>query len=169
MAYIWQHSKWPVLHWDTERLLPLLTTVTYERVVAMTTDATANYNRPLTRRRLCKWQKPLFTTGKCGLATIATGRYQDGPVHLVSGPMGKEKVHFEAPPADRLSREMQIKVLNTLLDGLEGKLNSSKWAKLTKSSRDTALRGIKDLITRGPLTQDVGGGRSTSYSLVLNP
>lgn len=365
MAYIWQHSKWPALHWDTARLLPLLTAVTYEQgrlqgkmdglgfdelrdeahlytltddvvesseiegehlpqaevrssiarhlgmkhvkdlvpssrnvdgVVAMMTDATTNYNRPLTRRRLCKWQKSLFPTGKSGLATIVTGRYRDGPMHVVSGPIGKEKVHFEAPPADRLSREMQVflewfadtrginpvlaaglahlwfvtihpfddgngriaraiadmmlaraenssrryyslskqigsersdyykmlemtqkgdcditawqewfllclkrsidsanevvegvlrkarfwqryaeeslnerqvKVLNKLLDGFEGKLTTSKWARLTKSSQDTALRDIKDLITRGALTQDVGGGRSTSYSLVL--
>lgn len=69
--------------------------------------------------------------------------------------------------AEESLNERQIKVLNKLLDGFEGKLTTSKWARLTKSSQDTALRDIKDLITRGALTQDVGGGRSTSYSLVL--
>jgi Fic family protein len=62
--------------------------------------------------------------------------------------------------------ERQIKVVNKLLDGFEGKLTSSKWAKIAKCSQDTATRDIKDLIERGALTQDEGGGRSTSYSLV---
>ena len=57
-------------------------------------------------------------------------------------------------------------VLNRLLDGFEGKLTSTKWAALTKSSPDTALRDIKDLVDRGILVKDDGGGRSTSYSLV---
>ena len=62
--------------------------------------------------------------------------------------------------------ERQIKVLNRLLDGFEGKLTSSKWAKLAKSSQDTAHRDIMDLVERGALRKDAGGGRSTSYSLV---
>jgi Fic family protein len=63
--------------------------------------------------------------------------------------------------------ERQIKVLNRLLDGFDGKLTSSKWAKLTKSSQDTAYRDILDLVERGALRKDEGGGRSTSYSLVI--
>lgn len=63
--------------------------------------------------------------------------------------------------------ERQRKVLNRLLDGFDGKLTSSKWAKLTKTSPDTALRDINDLVARGILARDPGGGRSTSYSLVL--
>ncbi len=62
--------------------------------------------------------------------------------------------------------ERQRKVLNWVLDGFEGKLTSSKWAKLTKCSADTALRDIEDLMRRGVLTKDAAGGRSTSYSLV---
>jgi Fic family protein len=62
--------------------------------------------------------------------------------------------------------ERQIKALNRLLDGFEGKLTSSKWAKLTKSSQDTAYRDIMDLVERGALKKDASGGRSTSYSLV---
>jgi Fic family protein len=64
--------------------------------------------------------------------------------------------------------ERQIKVLNRLLDGFEGKLTSSKWAKLAKCSQDTAYRDIMDLVERGALQKDPGGGRSTSYSLVAD-
>jgi Fic family protein len=64
--------------------------------------------------------------------------------------------------------ERQIEVLNRLLDGFEGKLTSSKWAKLAKSSQDTAYRDIMDLVERGALRKDEGGGRSTSYSLVAH-
>ena len=62
--------------------------------------------------------------------------------------------------------ERQIKVLNRVLDGFVGKLTSSKWAKLAKCSQDTAYRDILDLIARGALEKDPGGGRSTSYSIV---
>lgn len=61
--------------------------------------------------------------------------------------------------------ERQRAMINGLLDGFEGKLTSSKWAKLTKVSPDTALRDITDLLARGVLMKDEGGGRSTSYSL----
>ena len=61
--------------------------------------------------------------------------------------------------------ERQIKILNKLLDGIEGKLTTSKWAKMAKCSQDTAYRDILDLIRRGALRKDAGGGRSTSYSL----
>jgi Fic family protein len=70
---------------------------------------------------------------------------------------------------DRFAKEplnvRQIKVMNKLLDGFEGNLTSSKWAKIAKCSQDTAARDIKDLIMRGALKQDEGGGRSTSYSI----
>jgi Fic family protein len=62
--------------------------------------------------------------------------------------------------------DRQKKVLNRLLDGFEGKLTSSKWAKLAKCSQDTAHRDIVDLIGRGILAKDPAGGRSTSSSLV---
>lgn len=266
-------------------------------IVELMTDATIHYDVPLTRRRLFRWHESLFPTGKSGLATIITGKFRDGPMRVVSGAIGKEKVHFEAPPAARLTEEMaafldwfeepaegidplfaaglahfwfvtihpfddgngriaraiadmalaraeqsarryysmskqiraerndyygtlehsqkgtcdittwqewflsclhraiesadetvdtvlqkarfwqrfaeqplnerQTKVLNKLLDGFEGKLTTSKWAKLTRSSHDTALRDIKDLIERGALEQEPGGGRSTSYALIL--
>jgi len=62
--------------------------------------------------------------------------------------------------------ERQRDVINRLLDGFAGKLTSSKWATVEKCSPDTALRDIADLVERGILTKDAGGGRSTSYSLV---
>ncbi len=61
--------------------------------------------------------------------------------------------------------ERQRDIVNRLLDGFEGKLTSSKWAAIEKCSPDTALRDIADLVKRGILTKDAGGGRSTSYSL----
>lgn len=62
--------------------------------------------------------------------------------------------------------ERQRGMLNKLLDGFEGKLKSSKWAKMAKCSPDTALRDIKDLIDKGILRQEQSGGRSTNYELV---
>lgn len=63
--------------------------------------------------------------------------------------------------------ERQIKMLKKLLDGFEGKLTTSKWAKITKCSQDTAYRDILDLMNRGALHKEPGGGRSTSYSLSI--
>lgn len=63
--------------------------------------------------------------------------------------------------------ERQIKVLNRLLDGFEGKMTSSKWATIAKSSQDTANRDIAALIDLGLLRKGEGGGRSTHYELVL--
>lgn len=65
--------------------------------------------------------------------------------------------------------DRQRMMLNKLLDGFDGKLTSSKWAKITKCSPDTALRDIDGLITRGILEKEAAGGRSTSYSLVEFP
>ena len=63
--------------------------------------------------------------------------------------------------------DRQRLVINRLLDGFEGKLTSSKYAKLAKCSQDTALRDIVPLVERGILVQNAGGGRSTSYSLAV--
>jgi Fic family protein len=68
--------------------------------------------------------------------------------------------------ADKQINERQKIMLNKLLDGFEGKLNTSKWAKITKSSQDTALRDIQHLIDQGVLVKEDSGGRSTSYTLV---
>ncbi len=69
--------------------------------------------------------------------------------------------HWAATPMN----ERQVKLLDRLLNGFEGKLTSSKWAAIAKCSPDTALRDINDLLGRGVLRRSVGGGRSTSYVL----
>ena len=61
--------------------------------------------------------------------------------------------------------ERQRLILNKLFSGFVGKLTTSKWAKLAKCSQDTALRDIHDLIERGVIKKEEGGGRSTSYIL----
>ena len=61
--------------------------------------------------------------------------------------------------------DRQRLVIGKLLEGFEGKLTTSKWAALTKSSNDTALRDIQQLVERGVLVRNAAGGRSTSYSL----
>ena len=63
--------------------------------------------------------------------------------------------------------ERQIKMVNLFWDGFDGKLTSSKWAKITKCSPDTALRDVQDLITKGVFRKTDEGGRSTNYELVL--
>lgn len=75
------------------------------------------------------------------------------------------KAEFWKIHSTTILNERQQKVLNKLLDGFEGKLSSSKWAKITKSSRDTALRDIQDLIKKGILQKEAQGGRSTNYEL----
>jgi len=80
-----------------------------EGVVEMMLDATGHYDRPLTDERLFGWHAALFPTGRSGMTKIKTGAWRDesaGPMQVVSGAVGKEKVHFEAPKADRLEKEM---------------------------------------------------------------
>lgn len=77
------------------------------------------------------------------------------------------KARFWKTHAGESFNERQRKVINRLLDGFEGTLTSSKWAKLTKCSQDTALRDISELVDRKILAKDEAGGRSTSYKLHL--
>jgi Fic family protein len=267
-------------------------------IVELMLDATSNYEKKLTAKRLFKWHASLFATiEQTSARDLVVGKWRNdrsGPMQVVSGPVGKEKVHYEAPPAQRVDREMrkfldwfddpgdtdpllaaglahlwfvtvhpfddgngriaravadmalarseksgqrfysmpsQIRrernayytmlertqtgeldvtnwldwflmnllnaiesardtlggvlakarfwerfaqeplnerqrlVLNRLQDRFEGKLTTSKYAKLAHCSQDTAHRDILDLVQRGALKKDPGGGRSTSYSL----
>lgn len=268
-------------------------------VVDMVLDATQKHDAPLTAERLFAWHAALFPTGYSGLSTIRVGQWRDdaqGPMQVVSGPLHRQTVHYEAPPALQLDAEMtdfllwfnldqqddplvkaglahlwfvtihpfddgngriaravgdmalsraeqsmqryyslsaqiqrerktyydslesaqkgdldvtgwltwflrcllsavqgtektlasvlakarfwqhwagtplnarQIKLLNKLLDDLEGKLTSSKWATIAKCSQDTALRDISELVERGVLKRSGASGRSTSYELGL--
>jgi Fic family protein len=76
-----------------------------------------------------------------------------------------KKAYFWQHRAAVPLNERQIKMINRLLDGFEGKLTSSKWATICKCSADTSLRDIKELLTRGILMKLDAGGRSTSYKL----
>ena len=91
------------------------------------------------------------------------GRAIDGAGGTLSAVM--DKARFWRRFATESFNERQIQVLNKMLDAFEGKLTSSKWAKLAECSQDTAYRDILDLVERGALQKDAGGGRSTSYSL----
>ena len=76
------------------------------------------------------------------------------------------KARFWKKHANQKLNDRQRSMIERLLEGFEGKLTSSKWAQLTKSSQDTALRDIDDLVAKGILAKNPAGGRSTSYSLV---
>ena len=268
-----------------------------EGVVELVLDANSNCQEPVSRERLFGWHAALFPTGYSGLSRIRVGGWRDdatGPMQVVSGAVGRQRVHFEAPPANRLDSETrqfldwlngppneppliraglghlwfvtlhpfddgngrlaraigdlllaradgspqrfyslsaqiqrnrqayydilertqkqsmdvtdwlvwfldtlhravdqaqhtlggvlakarfwqhwattplnarQLKLLNKLLDGFEGKLTTSKWAAIAKCSPDTALRDINDLLARGVLRKTDAGGRSTGYEL----
>jgi Fic family protein len=80
-----------------------------EGIVEMMLDATGHYDQPLTAERLFSWHASLFPTGRSGMAKIKAGAWRDdaaGPMQVVSGPLGRERVHFEAPAAARLAREI---------------------------------------------------------------
>lgn len=266
-----------------------------EGVVEMMLDATQNFRAPLNDERLFNWHAALFPTGRSGMQKIETACYRTREMQIVSGAMGRERVHYQAPPPKDVQREMndflnwfnndskldlviksavahfwfiiihpfddgngrisraisdlllaksenstfrfyslssqillerktyysklqkiqhsegditewitwyldclyralqskeetirkvlrksefwdihkeidlnnrQRLMLNKLLDGFEGKLKTSKWAKIAKCSQDTALRDIKDLINKEILKQEESGGRSTNYELI---
>ncbi len=80
-----------------------------EGIVEVMLDATRNYTAPLTAERLFGWHAALFPTGRSGMTRISVGDWRDdssGPMQVVSGPVGRERVHFSAPPANRVGAEM---------------------------------------------------------------
>jgi Fic family protein len=92
-----------------------------EGVVEMVLDATTHCHAPMSRERLFGWHAALFPTGYAGLSKIDVGAWRDdanGPMQVVSGPIGRQRVHFEAPPADRLETET-----GQFLDWLNGPSN----------------------------------------------
>lgn len=81
-----------------------------EGIVEIMLDATTQYNAPLTTDRLFNWHAALFPTGRSGMQRINVGNWRDeisGPMHIVSGPYGRETIHYEAPSFERLSYEME--------------------------------------------------------------
>jgi Fic family protein len=80
-----------------------------EGIVEMMLDAIHRFDQPLTAERLFAWHSSLFPTGRSGMTRIKIGAWHDdstGPMQVVSGPVGRERVHFEAPKAERLDSEM---------------------------------------------------------------
>ena len=93
---------------DIAGLIPVSRNV--EGIVEMMLDATQKHSKPLTKERLFDWHAALFPTGRSGMRHIKVGGWRTidaGPMQVVSGPIGREKVHFEAPNADRVENEMQ--------------------------------------------------------------
>lgn len=93
-------------------------------VVELMLDATQNYAIPLSKERLFGWQSALFPTGRSGLNRITIGKWrtaESGPMQVVSGPIGRENVHYEAPNANRLEKEMKlfIKRFNSTQDNVD--------------------------------------------------
>jgi Fic family protein len=91
------------------------------------------------------------------------GRAFGGAESILAGVL--RKARFWEQQAGAAFNDRQRDMLNRLLDGFKGNLTSSKWATIERCSPDTALRDITDLVERGILQKDKGGGRSTSYSL----
>jgi Fic family protein len=119
-----------------------------EGVVEMMLDATQNYAKPLSDERLFAWHAALFPTGRTGMRKITVGAWRNdarGPMRVVSGPVGREKVHYEAPAAPLLEKEMSAFLA---------------WANDREDRTDTVLRaalGHLWLVTIHPF--DDGNGR----------
>jgi Fic family protein len=89
-----------------------------EGVVEMMLDATRHFDQALTADRVCAWHAALFPTGRSGMRSIRVGAWRDdskGPIQVVSGPIGRERVHYEGPAAGRLEQEM-----NAFLEWFDG-------------------------------------------------
>ncbi len=81
-----------------------------EGIVEIMLDATQSFSKPLTQKRLFDWHAALFPTGRSGMHSITVGNWRNsanGPMRVISGPIGRETVHFEAPSADKLEHEMK--------------------------------------------------------------
>jgi Fic family protein len=119
-----------------------------EGVVEMTLDATQNFRQPLTEERLFAWHGALFPAARSGMRKIIVGAWRndaDGPMQVVSGPVGKERVHYEAPAASLLDGEMSAFLT---------------WANETADKTDAVLRAASAhlwFVTIHPF--DDGNGR----------
>ncbi len=100
---------------------------TVEGLVEVLLDATQRYQQPLTLERLSGWQAALFPTGRSGLLEIHVGTLRGrAPMQIVSGPLGRERVHYEAPPRAHLGREMRsfLRWFNVPPAGVDGLLRA---------------------------------------------
>jgi Fic family protein len=136
-----------------------------EGVVEMMLDATRHYARPLTAERLFAWHASLFSTGRSGMTAIRVATWRDdctGPMQVVSGPMGKEHVHYEAPKADRLGREM-----NSFLEWFEGGKSMAVRA-MHSPNCDKEAGGIFLAPVRATHLDKRASGGLTTIPLVVN-
>jgi Fic family protein len=130
-----------------------------EGLVDVLLDATRQYDEPLTLARLCSWQAALFPTGRSGLHEIRVGMLRgEDPMQIVSGPIGREKVHYEAPPHNRLTRDIEqfLDWFNAPPIGLDGLLRAGvahAWFELIHPFDDGNGRVGRALLDRA-LAQD---------------
>jgi Fic family protein len=122
-------------------------------------DATRDFNAPLRLEQLNSWQAALFPTGRSGLHEIRVGELRgEDPMQIVSGPIGRERVHFEAPPRDRLDKEMKtfLQWFNKPPKGLDGLLRAGlahAWFEVVHPYEDGNGRVGRALLDRA-LAQD---------------
>lgn len=153
MVFIHQRPDWPKLRWDNAKLLPLVADVRHRQ------------GRLLGRMEGLGFR----LRAEASLTTLTSDVIK--PSAIVGAEAGLPGVLRKAKVWEQINsqspvNERQRKVINRPLDGFEGKLSTSIYAKLAKCSADTALRDIKILLDRGILIQEEGGGRNTSYRLV---
>ena len=122
-------------------------------------DATRDFDKPLRLAKLNSWQAALFPTGRSGLHEIRVGELRgDDPMQIVSGPIGRERVHFEAPPRKRLDKEMRsfLEWFNDPPEGLDGLLRAGlahAWFEVVHHYEDGNGRVGRALLDRA-LAQD---------------
>jgi len=130
-----------------------------EGLVEVLLDATHRFNDPLQLKKLNSWQAALFPTGRSGLHEIRVGKLRgEDPMQIVSGPMGRERVHFEAPPRARLDEEMKtfLTWFNNAPKGLDGLLRAGlahAWFEVVHPYEDGNGRVGRALLDRA-LAQD---------------